>query len=355
MALPLWRLPTPFTRVYTSKSHRNQRPKAHRFLLTAPGLPQTGSWQSLDDTTLENLTYLNVILPVQTWELQEHFGDIESARRQLERLYSSKTASTGKTDNSRYVATGIGPVTEMSVRVKKPPTSVAEPGSPDDERDQAAVNRGEAFRILREDVPNFFRRDWNYSIYTDNVVLIDVYKRQCSGLQSYKTVFRGLRALGNLLFRHIELRLVNIRQAGPANQDIVVKWQVVGTPFWSLNGEANRWDGSSTFKFDSKGRVSTHIIDDKTFAKMWQNVSVWSYIAELLSPAPEASGRLCPNWVPGPALGAAVAAWGSSNMENMEIAKRTLQDVWQTLNTPPLLRQQVALSIPGSILMPSQG
>lgn len=73
-----------------------------------------------------------------------------------------------------------------------------------------------------------------------------------------------------------------------------VRWQVRGTPFWSLNNEANIWDGKSTFKFDSQGRINTHIIDDKTFATFWRNVSLWNYLAELLAPAPEAVCPLCP-------------------------------------------------------------
>lgn len=58
------------------------------------------------------------------------------------------------------------------------------------------------------------------TIYTEDVVLVDIYKRQCSGLQSYKTVFRGLRALGNLLCRGIDLHVVRMRQTGPENLDI---------------------------------------------------------------------------------------------------------------------------------------
>lgn len=55
---------------------------------------------------------------------------------------------------------GLEPVTQMSVRVGKPPTSLADPGS-DDERDKAIIRRGEAARTLREDFPDFFKRDWN--------------------------------------------------------------------------------------------------------------------------------------------------------------------------------------------------
>lgn len=102
MALPLWRLPTPFTRGGSSRNNRNQHPRAHRLLLTAPGLPQTGSLQNLDNPTLESFAYFNVALPVETRELQEHFEDIELARRQLERMYSSETASTVKTDHFRF-------------------------------------------------------------------------------------------------------------------------------------------------------------------------------------------------------------------------------------------------------------
>lgn len=67
------------------------------------------------------------------------------------------------------------------------------------------------------------------------------------------------------------------------------------------------------------------------------------------------SGRLCPNWVPGPAMGTVLASWGSASREKVDLAKRSLQDVWETLNTPPLLRQQASSSMPGPLLMPSQG
>lgn len=69
-----------------------------------------------------------------------------------------------------------------------------------------------------------------------------------------------------------------------------------GIPLWSLSGEANTWNGKSTFKFDSQGRINTHIIDDKTFATWWRNVSLWNYLTELLPPAPEPVWPACPEF-----------------------------------------------------------
>jgi hypothetical protein len=67
------------------------------------------------------------------------------------------------------------------VRLKKPPTSVAEPGSPDDEHDKAAVNRGEAFRILREDFPEFFKRDWNCTLLNNMQYAVFSYQAFVNG------------------------------------------------------------------------------------------------------------------------------------------------------------------------------
>lgn len=59
--------------------------------------------------------------------------------------------------------------------------------------------------------------------------------------------------------------------------------------------------------------------------------------------------------MPGPAIGALLASWATASSEKVDLAKRSLQEVWETLNTPPLLREQASSSMPGPLLMPSQG
>lgn len=101
MALLIWKFPVPFTNTCSRGRRSNQLARANRLGLTAPRLAVTGSCHNLDDATLERLTYLNLVLAADIWEVHDHVYDVETARRHLERLFWSEAASVGRANQER--------------------------------------------------------------------------------------------------------------------------------------------------------------------------------------------------------------------------------------------------------------
>jgi hypothetical protein len=132
------------------------------------------------------------------------------------------------------------------------------PGSGDGAEDGADyyANMGDALRILRDDIPQLFRKELNYSIYRDDVMFTDS-RLEFQGIKNYKIIFWSLRFHGQLFFRHMNVDILRIWQ--PEDYCIKMRWKIVGIPrvWWEAEGVI---DGISTYKLDKKGKIYEHSI-----------------------------------------------------------------------------------------------
>lgn len=132
------------------------------------------------------------------------------------------------------------------------------PGPENDKNDDYYANMGDALRTLRDDIPQLFRKELNYSIYREDIIFKDS-RLEFQGIKNYKIIFWSLRFHGRLFFRHTNVEILRIWQ--PEDYVIKMRWQVNGYPrvWWEAEG---RIDGISTYKLDKKGKIYEHSIDN---------------------------------------------------------------------------------------------
>jgi hypothetical protein len=72
-----------------------------------------------------------------------------------------------------------------------------------------------------------------------------------------------------------------------------MKWRVTGVPRWQLwGGEPSCWDGKSTLRFDKRGKINLHEIDDKEIRNFWRSLPLWTRWLRYFEPAPESVGAI---------------------------------------------------------------
>lgn len=120
------------------------------------------------------------------------------------------------------------------------------------------ANVGDAIRTLREDIPELFQRELNYSIYRDDIHFKDP-RFQFEGIKNYKLIFWSLRFHGRIFFSNLYVEIKRIWQ--PSDDVIKMRWTVHGIPRvpWEAEGI---FDGISTYKLDNNGRIYEHIVDN---------------------------------------------------------------------------------------------
>jgi len=117
---------------------------------------------------------------------------------------------------------------------------------------------GDAIRTLREDIPSLFDKELNYSIYREDIVFKDP-RNKFDGMKNYKLIFWSLRFHGKIFFSNLYVEVKRIWQ--PQDDVIKMRWTVHGIPRvpWEAEG---LFDGISTYKLDSKGKVYEHSVDN---------------------------------------------------------------------------------------------
>lgn len=130
-----------------------------------------------------------------------------------------------------------------------------------DERREFQVNLGKAMDTLRKDMPEILRQAPDYSIYHDNIRVIDPSGVQLTGIESYKQSVQFLQAVVKFWFQErsgLQFRMVY----DFARSSIRVSWHVVLVPKVPL-GKPIHVDGISMYKLDStSGKIIEHQIDN---------------------------------------------------------------------------------------------
>ncbi|GAX75857.1 hypothetical protein CEUSTIGMA_g3300.t1 [Chlamydomonas eustigma] len=125
-------------------------------------------------------------------------------------------------------------------------------------RNEYFANVGDAIRTLREDIPSLFNRDLNYDIYRDDIVFRDT-RNSLHGKRDYKILFWSLRFHGRIFFSKLSVDVKRVWQ--PEESVIKMRWTVIGIPRvpWDAEGI---FDGISTYKLDSEGKIYEHSVDN---------------------------------------------------------------------------------------------
>jgi len=137
----------------------------------------------------------------------------------------------------------------------------SKPSKEEEEKQNYYVNVGYAIRTLREEFPEVFYRELSYDIYRDDIVFKDPLNT-FSGIQNYKSIFWALRFHGQIFFKALWVDIVSVWQ--PMENSIMVRWTVHGIPRvpWESHG---RFDATSEYKFDKKGKIFEHRVDNIAF------------------------------------------------------------------------------------------
>jgi hypothetical protein len=138
------------------------------------------------------------------------------------------------------------------------------------------IKIGEAIDRLRSDLPNIFKRNLDFSIYSTEILLIEPnhYKFYLKGLSFYKLLMISLRHVFNFYFMDLRLDINSMHQM--PDETLHVKWTIEGTAkvsvlkqFFNSLLERNYdsqfleksvYEGISIYKFSNSGLISEHCI-----------------------------------------------------------------------------------------------
>ncbi|KAG6725523.1 hypothetical protein I3842_02G036900 [Carya illinoinensis] len=137
----------------------------------------------------------------------------------------------------------------------------SKPSKEEEEKQNYYVNMGYAIRTLREEFPALFYKELSFDIYRDDLIFKDPLNTFI-GIENYKSIFWALRFHGRIFFRALWVDIISVWQ--PTENIIMVRWTVHGIPRvpWESRG---RFDATSEYKFDKKGKIFEHRVDNIAF------------------------------------------------------------------------------------------
>jgi hypothetical protein len=138
------------------------------------------------------------------------------------------------------------------------------------------LNSGKVITVLREDLPAFFDHDFNYSIYTPDMLFCDTHQRLCvQGSDHYAHLIRLTRTLLRWYFVEPQLKLLSIHTPPPSSiprstsspspssssslppsssslaassSEIHVRWMFRGIPRWYTVWHGRHIDRQTSFR-----------------------------------------------------------------------------------------------------------
>eukprot|EP00980_Cylindrotheca_fusiformis_P030972 scaffold25694_cov127-Cylindrotheca_fusiformis.AAC.3 len=130
-----------------------------------------------------------------------------------------------------------------------------------DERQEFQVNLGKAMDTLRKDMPEILKCPPDYSIYHEDIRVIDPSGVQLTGIESYKQSIHFMHAILKFWFQGrsgLQFRMVY----DFCRSSIRVSWHIVLVPKVPL-GRPFHLDGISNYKLDpTSGLIVEHQIDN---------------------------------------------------------------------------------------------
>jgi len=132
-----------------------------------------------------------------------------------------------------------------------------------DEENEFNMNVGKAIDTLRNDYPKIFQSCPDFSIYHDNLEVIDPSGVKLNGLANYKNFFRVLRAIISIFYNHEESGLTFRIMFDQVRKSIRLSWNAVLVPKGIIGGYRNMMhlDGISVYDFDNTGVIIQHRVE----------------------------------------------------------------------------------------------
>ncbi|KOC65962.1 Uncharacterized protein WH47_12761 [Habropoda laboriosa] len=133
------------------------------------------------------------------------------------------------------------------------------------------------FKILQDDLPLLFVKQFNYAIYTEDMTFVNNIKgTTCVGILNYVKQIMFLKIIGHLKYAYIKLDVLKMT-IHPEDNSIKVRWRIVGISgtrifltFWkfkvwnvkdNIQHTSSWYDGFSTFYVNNDGKIFKHVVD----------------------------------------------------------------------------------------------
>lgn len=131
-----------------------------------------------------------------------------------------------------------------------------------DERREFDMNLGKAMDVLRNDYPNMLHTTPDFSIYNDDISVLDPSGVQLSGLGNYKNSFSFLQTMIGFFYNMEQSGVQNRMMYDFARQSIRISWNAVLVPKVLGNRRSLYIDGISIYRMDSKtGKIGEHRVE----------------------------------------------------------------------------------------------
>jgi len=133
-----------------------------------------------------------------------------------------------------------------------------------DERREYEMNLGKAMDVLRKDYPHMLDVTPDFSIYSDDISVLDPSGVQLTGLGNYKTSFSFLQTMIGFFYNMEQSSVQNRMMYDFARQTIRISWNVVLVPKVVGNRRNALYvDGLSIYKMDTKtGKIGEHRVEN---------------------------------------------------------------------------------------------
>jgi len=150
--------------------------------------------------------------------------------------------------------------------------------------DEFYAQSGEAIRTLREDYPFFLSKEPRFSIFREDIGLVDAtctFGRNrdpdsliggdggyvmANGLNHYKRVFKVIRTIAAIIFSSCSVKVTRIWSplSTTGKRTIRVRWSVRGHIRLgaAIGVDVAQFDGISEYKLDKAGYIYEHVITD---------------------------------------------------------------------------------------------
>lgn len=131
-----------------------------------------------------------------------------------------------------------------------------------DERREYELNLGKAMDTLRKDYPHMLYQTPDFSIYNENINVLDPSGVQLTGLKNYKHSFTFLQTLVRF-FYNTDVSTVQSRMIYDfARSSIRISWNAVLVPKVVGNRRNALYvDGVSVYKMDVNGKILEHKVE----------------------------------------------------------------------------------------------
>mmetsp|Transcript_37623 Transcript_37623/g.82394 ORF Transcript_37623/g.82394 Transcript_37623/m.82394 type:complete len:287 (-) Transcript_37623:117-977(-) len=133
-----------------------------------------------------------------------------------------------------------------------------------DERREFEINLGRAMDTLRKDYPHILHRAPEFSIYHDDISVVDPSGVQLSGLNSYKQSFRFAQSVASVFYDRQKSMITHRMVYDWARQSIRISWNAMIVPKVVGNRRNALYvDGVSMYKLDTaSGKIIEHRIEN---------------------------------------------------------------------------------------------